>query len=191
MPNRQNSLPFWKSVAQTFGSHSSVIFGLFNEPFPMNNAIFSSAAWQWYCGCVARNSRLCSWKLGGATCSNLAYDAVGFQELLHTVRRSGAKNLLLLPGINYANSLTEYLDTNVRVVDPLNNTAASWHIYSNGFCQEPLCWNFYIAPVMKALPLVAGEVGEYDCGDSFINNVFAWLEDRNVSGIGGWTWNTW
>jgi aryl-phospho-beta-D-glucosidase BglC (GH1 family) len=37
MPDADHSLDFWREVAETFKNNTSVIFDLFNEPFPDYN----------------------------------------------------------------------------------------------------------------------------------------------------------
>jgi len=44
MPDRDHSVAFWQSVATTFKSNSSVLFDLFNEPYPDSNRS-TTAAW--------------------------------------------------------------------------------------------------------------------------------------------------
>jgi hypothetical protein len=47
-----------------------------------------------------------------------------------------------------------------------------------------------VAPVIAQVPLVAGEIGENDCGGSYIDPLTSWLESENTSFL-GWTWDDW
>src|SRR6058998_1768775 len=58
MPNRDHTLEFWRQVAAAYGGNNRVIFDLFNEPFPDNNADTPEA---WRC-----------WRDGG-TCSGMTF----------------------------------------------------------------------------------------------------------------------
>ena len=67
------------------------------------------------------------------------------------------------------------------------------HIYNFSQCDTASCWNQTIAPVAAPVaaqvPVVTGEVGENDCGDSFIDSYMAWADVHDVSYL-GWAWNT-
>lgn len=178
MPNNLYSLSFWQSVAATFKNNSGVLFDLFNEPHPDNNQDTVSA---W--GCWAN----------GETCVGIPYQAVGMKQLVETIRRTGANNVILLPGVQHANELSEWLA--YKPNDPANNLAASWHIYPNGnLCNTTACFEETIAPVIAAVPLIATEVGESVegnvCSVDGTNMILDWL-DKNNSGYLAWTWNTW
>ena len=66
MADRDHAPDFWRSVAQEFKHNRSVVFDLFNEPYPDSNAS-STAAWE----CVR----------DGGTCPGVPYVAAGMQEL--------------------------------------------------------------------------------------------------------------
>ena len=84
------------------------------------------------------------------------------QELVNTIRSTGASNVLMLGGVEYANSLSDWL--RYRPTDPMGNLVAGWHAYNFNLCKAGNgCWNGYIAPVSTQVPLVAGEIGENDC----------------------------
>src|SRR4029077_2043461 len=91
MPNRDHTPQFWSEFAAAYGSNSRVIFALFNEPFPDNNADTPEA---WRC-----------WRDGG-TCTGMSYQAAGMQELVNAVRRAGAKNVIMLGGVQYSAGLS-------------------------------------------------------------------------------------
>jgi hypothetical protein len=41
---------------------------------------------------------------------------------------------------------------------------------------------------MARVPLIAGEIGENDCADSYISPLTAWLNSRSGNYL-AWTWN--
>jgi hypothetical protein len=172
MPDADHSSAFWTSVANTYKNNSSVIFDLFNEPWPDNNSI-STAAWT----CLKN----------GGTCPGVSYTTVGMQSLVDTVRATGATNILMIPGITYTNTLDQWLT--YKPTDPLNNLAASWHSYAGQYCSSQSCWDSQIAPVAAAVPLIAGEIGENDCAATFINPLMTWLDAHNANYL-GWAWAT-
>ncbi|GAC1402074.1 MAG: hypothetical protein NVSMB65_19300 [Chloroflexota bacterium] len=173
MPDRDHAPAFWSSVADAFKSNSSVIFDLYNEPYP-DNIQDTTAAWT-------------CWRDGGA-CANVPFVAAGMQKLVTTVRDAGATNVIMLGGVQYSGRLSQWLA--YEPIDPLGNLAASWHSYNSTACNTPACWNSEIAPVAQQVPLIVGEIGEYDCGHSYIDTLMAWLDSRHI-GYLAWTWDTW
>src|SRR5256714_6266917 len=113
MPDRDHTPEFWRQVAMAYGHNNAVIFDLFNEPFPDSNADTPEA---WRC-----------WREGG-TCRGMSFQAAGMQELVNTVRGTGATNVILLGGGQYAATLSHWLAK--QPTDPLSNLAAPWHVYN-------------------------------------------------------------
>jgi hypothetical protein len=115
------------------------------------------------------------------------------KQLVKTVRGLGANNVIMLGGLRYANSLSQWLK--YKPTDPLNNLVASWHIYPSGnLCNTTSCYDGTVAPVINKVPLIAGEVGESVGGDvcsiDGTNIALNWLDKHN-SGYLAWTWDTW
>jgi aryl-phospho-beta-D-glucosidase BglC (GH1 family) len=152
MPDADHSPSFWTSVADTFKSNGMVIFDLFNEPYPDSNAD-STAAWT----CL----------LNGGTCPGVSYATAGTQSLVNAIRATGATNIIMVPGVQYTNALDSWLT--YKPTDPLNNLAASWHSYAGQQCSTQSCWESMVQPVMSYVPVIAGEIGENDCQDIYIN----------------------
>jgi endoglucanase len=172
MPDLDHSPAFWTSVANTFQVNTSVIFDLFNEPFPDNNRDTTAG---WMC-----------WRDGG-NCPGVNFPVAGMQQLVDTVRATGATNVIMLGGIQFSNALSQFLT--FEPSDPMNGLAASWHVYNFNVCNNRGCWNATAAPVAAKLPLVTGEIGENDCAHGFIDDLMTFL-DNHQSGYLGWTWNT-
>ncbi len=173
MPNRDHTPQFWSEVAAAYGSNNRVIFDLFNEPFPDNNADTPEA---WRC-----------WRDGG-TCTGMSYQAAGMQELVNAARRAGAKNVIMLGGVQYSAGLSGWLAS--RPTDSLNNTAASWHIYNFSWCNTKACWDSNAAPVAQQVPLVLGELGQNDHGSAFVTALMDWMDARQGSYL-AWSWDVW
>ncbi|MFI6438682.1 cellulase family glycosylhydrolase [Streptomyces sp. NPDC050759] len=174
MPDMQYTPSFWASVANTFKNDRTVVFDLFNEPYPDRATSTTTQAWQ-------------CWRDGGS-CPGIGYEVAGMQDLVDSVRGTGATNLILAGGIAYSNDLSQWLT--YRPADPAGNLAAAWHVYNFNACANESCWNSTLAPVAAQVPLVAGEIGENTCAHGFIDQVMKWFDDRGLSYL-GWTWNTW
>lgn len=172
MPDADHAPAFWQSVASIFKNDTTVLFDLFNEPYP-DHVMPDAAAWK-------------CWRDGGQ-CPGISYTTAGYQQLVSVVRAAGAKNVIMLAGLAYAASLSDWLA--YEPVDPLHNLAASWHMYNSSFCHETSCWNQFVAPVMQRVPLIAGEIGELDCNDTFVLSLMNWLDQYHASYL-AWEWTT-
>ncbi|MGC1375758.1 MAG: cellulase family glycosylhydrolase [Anaerolineales bacterium] len=182
MPDADHSTAFWTSVATTFKSNSSVIFELFNEPYPDNN---SDSTAGWTC-----------WRDGGAcghvpddNGADVPFTAVGMQSLVNTVRGTGATNIIMLGGLEYSNALSQWLT--YKPTDSAGNLAASWHLYNFNLCNNSTCWTTNVLPVLNSVPLVTGELGENDCAHTFVDTAMTWLDTYSTTSYLGWGWNAW
>ncbi|HET7034286.1 MAG TPA: cellulase family glycosylhydrolase [Thermomicrobiaceae bacterium] len=178
MPDADHSPAFWQSVANTFKNDPNVIFRLKEEPYPNGN---SDDAQAWKC-----------WRDGGSACTD-GYAEVGMQSLINTIRATGAKNVIAVPGIQYANSLTQFLT--YQPSDPLNNLMAVVDVYPHGnICGTTACYDANYAPVAAAMPLFAGEFGESVdgniCGVTASNTLMQWF-DAHQAGYMAWVYDPW
>ena len=189
MPDRDHSLTFWRQVATAYRNNSSVVFDLFNEPWPYADPS-SARAWRCWrdggCRLVSQN--------GGAP-----YTAAGMNELIAAIRSTGAHNVLAVGGIHWAEMLDRWLQ--YRPSDPMHNLVASFHNYSyNRYCKNASCYDTTLAKVAAAVPLYVGEVGpdlldtrctkKSDGHTGFSRRILDWL-DRHGSSYTSWTWNRW
>ena len=173
MPDVAESVPFWASVAEMFKG-DSVIFDLFNEPYPDRALPTETAAWE-------------CWLKGGSSCSpGISYPVAGMQTLVNTIRATGANNLIMLGGLAYSNDLTEWLKYEPH--DPNHEMVASWHSYSDNACSTESCWMREITPILALVPVVVGEIGETDCADDYIDPLMTYLNSKSISYL-AWAWN--
>jgi endoglucanase len=189
-----HSIPFWRQVAKAFRSNTSVLFDVFNEPWPDSQSVSTKA---WKC-----------WRNGGCVLpsqnGSMTYTAVGMNQLIHTVRSTGARNIILAGGVNFASSLDQWL--RYEPTDPDHELAASLHIYSFGGCNTLACYNGAPAKVAAKVPLVIGELGAdltvgypavatscppADSGTTgFDATLLGWAKSHDASWL-AWTWNPW
>jgi endoglucanase len=174
MPDAAQAVPFWTSVARTFKGDNAVVFDLFNEPYP-EQADHGDEAEGWQC-----------WLRGG-TCAGIGYPVAGMQSLVSAVRGTGASNVLMLGGLEWANDLTGWLAH--EPADPDHDLAAAWHSYNFNACSTPACWTAQVAPVLARVPVIAGEIGENDCAAAYIEPLMSWLDAAHGSYL-AWAWNT-
>ncbi len=172
MPDAAEAIPFWTSVANTFKGNDAVIFDLFNEPYASRATGSTSTGWQCW--------------LSGGTCAGISYQVAGMQSMVNAVRGTGAANVLMLGGEEYSNDLTSWLA--YEPTDPDHNLVASWHSYNFNTCSSQSCWTSQVAPVAASVPVVAGEIGENDCADSYVDPLMTWLDSQGISYL-AWAWN--
>ena len=115
------------------------------------------------------------------------------QAMLDAVRATGASNVVVLGGVQWANTIWSTSTDNWlrwRPVDPLNNLVASFHAYQNTWCRDVACYDREVAPVAAQVPVIAGEFGHTACDANFMNTLMNWMDARGL-GYLAWTWNTW
>lgn len=183
MPDAQ-SATFWTSVATRFASNPSVMFDLFNEPYSRWNDETTNWAFDltWQC-----------WRDGGcqapveddytATLSGAKYSVTGMSALVAAVRAAGAPQPIMLGGRDYSNDLSQWLT--YRPDD--DQLVASWHNYPGQRCHTLTCWNSEITAVAAVVPVVAGEFGQTDGGNSYLTTFMTWAESHGV-GYLPWAW---
>jgi Cellulase (glycosyl hydrolase family 5) len=91
----QDSLNFWKVIASHYANNGKVFFDAFNEPNPAKALCYSSgdtaSFWQfWQKGSASNVTSLCTTPL-------TTY--YGMQDLVNTIRGSGAQNLIFVEGL--------------------------------------------------------------------------------------------
>ncbi len=180
MPDERYAPAFWASVANAFKGNPAVVFDLFNEPFPNRNTD-SDASWN----CTMSGT-------AGGQCRGFRYRAAGLQELLDAVRSTGARNVVMVGGPQYAGTVDQWLGD--EPADPIGQLAASIHVYwqdaSHPYwtpCAPSSCWTGQIAPLAARVPVVAGEFGELDCGSSFYPPFLDFADQHGISYL-AWAW---
>jgi hypothetical protein len=208
LPDRQYSIPFWRSVAKTFRTDRSVAFEIFNEPFLQDFATGKQTL-TWRClrdGCVVPNAcadcgatdrQNSNTKGCGRRCPYQdaplgSYRSAGTQSLVDAIRATGATQPILVPGRLYTNDLSSWLKYLPH--DPLHQLGATFHAYQGLPCDHATCWDRVIARVAAKVPVVTTEFGGQTSGqapcprlvqydDAYMN----WADTAGVSYL-GFTW---
>jgi endoglucanase len=186
MADRDHAPAFWTGVANAFKDNPSVLFDLYNEPHPDSNHN-STAAWT----CVK----------SGGTCPGVSFTAAGSQELTDAIRATGATNVIMVGGPQYAGDVDQW--TTYKPSDPLGQLAASIHTYYNtpsspewAPCDYLSCWENTVAPLAATTPIVMGELGEHDCSFGLISgtslsptqpSLLDWSDQHGISYV-AWSW---
>jgi hypothetical protein len=167
LPDAEHAPDFWRSVATEYRDDRSVLFDLYNEPRP-------GVSWQcWEWGCEIEDHWV-GW-----------YPAVGMGQLVSVVRSTGARQPLLLGGVQWARDLRGWL-THLPP-DPAHALVASNHTYDSLPCYASC--RAVLARIADRFPVVTGEIGEFDCRHDYIDPYMRWADRHGVSYL-GWTWDS-
>lgn len=189
MPDADHAVRFWREVGSAFSRDASVIFDLFNEPFVGG---LNPTAQDWSCWLNGCNTsfRHCL-RSSGQACSVVTYQAAGMQDLLNAVRSSGAKQPIMVGGLNWAGDPCGFRSAagviggcqwqRYAPLDPENQLIVSFHTYNWTACSTRACWIVDLGPLAEKHPIVTGELGETDCSSSYIAAFMGWADTVNVS----------
>jgi len=143
-----NSVVFWKNFAPVYANHPAVLFDLYNEPHDVSWEI-------WLKGGVIVD------KPNKRNQTARTYQCVGMQALLGAVRSTGAKNVVICGGLDWAYDLSGVL-AGRRLSDPQGNGVIyANHCYDNkGDTVD--AWIAKMERAAARLPVIISEFG----GDS-------------------------
>ena len=190
MADSSHGPAFWASVAKTFAAAPAVIFDLYNEP--------NGISWNcWLNGCEVTRTDFGSWR------------TAGMRSLVAAVRNAGATQPLVLSGLGYASDLSQWraylpgdpLARSRR--DPVPGQAqliAGYHSYCGppGTGTAAACRGYIgqieagewpaVAGVSRQAPVITGELGEYDCGTTYVTPFMRFADAHGLSYL-GWAWD--
>jgi hypothetical protein len=188
LPDLDHSPAFWKSVATTFRHDRSTVFEIFNEPMLADANGTDTLSWP----CLKNGCRLVN---RCADCNDRTvhghFRTAGFQLLVDTIRRTGARNPILVPGRWYSNDLSQWLRYEPH--DPLHQLGATFHGYQLPPCHDISCWSTTLARVAARVPIATTEFGADNgsepCADdiSYDDALMRWADDAGV-GYLAWVW---
>ena len=174
-PDEDHSPAVWASMAATFKNDPDVLLAPWGEPVVEAR-------------CFLRGG-VCEATYGP---THQPYRTAGMQQAVDVMRAAGYRGPIAIPGINYANDLSDWLAYEPR--DPLHQLVAEAHVYGKNACSSTACLDQTMAPVARRVPLIFGETGQtYDdssCGSSNISSFLHWADAHGV-GYAAWTWDTW
>lgn len=126
MPN-EKSVRAWRNLAPAFANDLGVIFEIFNEPSPEGPEAAPSHDWD-------------TWRQR-------------MQPIADEIRRSGARNVLLLDGLYWA----QVLDGAPRLNDPLSQIAYAEHPYISPRLQTKHDWDLMFGNFSLSHPVMVTE----------------------------------
>lgn len=184
---------FWASVADRFKVNPGVVFDLSNEPhsrWDPQKPKPDGGTGDW-------DFRLTwnLWEHGGGSATNHAdteypftspaYATTGMTALVDAVRSTGARQPIMLGGLDYANDLSEWLE-HVPEDDQL---IASFHKYPGQICNTKSCWNEQVGTLASQVPVITGEVGQNDCQADHLNRYMDWADNLHIGYLARAWWD--
>jgi endoglucanase len=174
-PDADHAPAFWASLAKTFRHNANVILAPWGETIVDANCFL--------------NGGVCEATFGP---DNRPYQIAGMQQAVDVMRRAGYRGVIAIPGIDYANDLSEWLSHRPR--DPLNQLVAEAHVYAFNTCGTVACFQSTLEPIARRVPMIFGELGDLsegkNCGSRYISQFADWADEHDV-GYLTWTWDTW
>lgn len=187
MADADHALAFWTSVAGTFKNDPAAIFEPYNEPHITSSNAQTTDPWQcWLNGCtIDETDQYHDTPIAGAA----PWQSAGMQTLVDTIRAAGATNPILIDGLNWSQDDTQLLQH--LPIDPQHQLIADYHNYMSAGSRNTLTyWNATIAPIAQRMPLITSEIGEKDCGSSYVTQYMDWADSHDI-GYLPWVWMTW
>jgi len=174
-----NSVAFWKDFAPVYANHPAVLFDLYNEPHDVSWEVWLDG------GRITDkpNTRR-------AALTPRTYEAVGMQRLLDTVRATGANNVVVAGGLDWAYDFSGILDGR-QLADPHGRGVIyANHCYDNKGDSVDT-WIAKMEEASAKLPVIVSEFGGNSGpsrvvpSDDWLLHVMQALDDHQ------WSWTAW
>ena len=137
-PDEDHSPAVWKGMASAFRNDPNVILAPWGETIVDANCFLHGG--------------VCEATFGP---HNKPYRVAGMQQAVDVMRAAGYRGVISIPGITYANDLTQWLSH--EPTDPLHQLIAEAHVYGKNTCDTSTCFDRTMAPVARKVPLLFGE----------------------------------
>lgn len=174
-----NSLAFWKDFAPVYANNPAVLFDLYNEPHDVS--------WD-----VWLNGGIITDKPNNRRDARTpqTYKAVGMQQLLDAVRATGAKNMIVAGGLDWAYDFSGILEGR-QLSDPHGHGVIyANHCYDNKGDSVDT-WIAKMELASAKLPVIVSEFGGRSGpsrvipSDNWLTHVLRALNDHH------WSWAAW
>lgn len=183
-----DSVRFWKQVARRYARDPGVVFNLFNEPHEVDWACWRDGG----CDVPAMTLRRAPGSPFGLwTRWGLHYRAAGMQQLYDAVRSTGARNLVVVGGADWASDLA---GVGAGFALEGANIVYDVHVYTQ-FHNTVADWDLRFGRVAALVPVTSTEFGSADCTADVTRRLLRYFEApagnrRARIGWTVWSWNS-
>lgn len=164
MPD-MNSITFWRDCARVYRNNPAVLFDLYNEPHNttwdiwLNGGVITESS-----GVGARQGRFVPVK----------YQTPGMRAMLDAVRSTGANNVVVCGGLDWAYDLSGFLNGYALQDPDGNGVIYACHAYNNkGETIDK--WLSHLDAALPHIPVVMSEFGGQNRGAT-VNEPNAWVD---------------
>jgi len=181
-----NSLVFWKDIAAVYANHPAVLFDLYNETHDNAKRETHDEAWATWLNGGVITDRPNTRGGGGAR----TYQCVGMQQMLDTVRATGARNVVVCGGLDWAYDMSGFLDGHALSDPTGNGVIYANHVYDNKN-QSVYTWIANLEKAATKLPVIISEFGGNSGpsrivpADNWLLHVLQAIEDHQ------WSYTAW
>jgi hypothetical protein len=138
---RPQHIDFWKEAAGKYKNNPAVLFDIINEPHDINWAVWENG------GTVEEKAAQ-----NGAPA--MTFESPGMQKMVDAVRATGARNIIVAGGLDWAYDLSGILEGHA-----LNDLGGNGIIYSSHVYPWKSDWQKKVLAIAEKHPVLLGEVG--------------------------------
>jgi len=174
------AVTFWQTVAARYKSNPLVAFDLYNEPHDVSDSV---------------------WRDGGTTTTNgVTYTTPGMQRLYATIRGTGATNLVMASGTNWASDFpasaplvnTTNLIYAVHAYTCPNGTPSAGAVCNPGPAgiYDPSGILGHFSAIAATMPVMVTEFGWPDRNDGvYMSNIATYVQQHGLAGWSAWAFD--
>lgn len=144
---REEQAVFWKEVAEKYKNNPAVLFELFNEAHGISWEI-------WKNGGVVTDKKKKEGVVDENNEETTSFTAIGHQQLIDTVRATGAKNIVIVGGLDWSYDLSGVLNG-----FELDDKGGNGIVYSTHVYPWKSKWKEKFMSVAEKHPIFIGETG--------------------------------
>jgi hypothetical protein len=149
---KEEHLVFWKDVAEKYKNHPAVLFDIINEPCEISWEVWRNG------GFVEEKSKKtvdeAAFLSAEEKKKNQGFESPGMQKLVEVIRATGAKNIIIAGGLDWAYDLSGILQGYALEDKTGHGIMYSAHIYP-----WKSDWQGKVLDVAAKYPIFVGEVG--------------------------------
>ena len=187
-------LPFWKEIAEKYKNHPAVLFDIINEPFGISWEVWRNGGYvENEKGKVDESAFLSEEEKK----RNRGFESPGMQKLVDHIRQTGAKNIIIAGGLDWAYDLSGIVN-GYALEDPTGNGI----MYSTHLYPWKTDWAGLVLPTAAKYPIFVGEVGadvkkmdflphdRQEDPATWVPDVLGFIQEHRLNWT-AWSFHTW
>jgi endoglucanase len=183
----QNSLTFWTQIANKYKCDPHILFELYNEPYVTDWNVWLHGG-STSCNSYQNNN-------GQRMTFSSTFVAAGMQQLYDAVRATGAQNLVIVGGLQYAFDLSGVgapgAAQGFRIKDasgnPAPNVIYNTHPYNQSGKTTPAQWYSAFGYLAATDPVIATEFGDGNTSTcntaNYVSNIIPYFDAMGASSL--------